>query len=185
MELILLRLHQGQIAHQCHAALNAAQQANAALQMNDQEIFWASIQNFLTAAANIAKACWGQGGSLADERADLRESLAVVDTSPLVTNTDLRNHLEHYDERLDRWYRTSARHNYADFLIAPRATTIAGMEDTDIFRHFDPQTNEVIFWGSITRFNLWLTKSHDCSQLPKLSVENPTGIRPKAGHEVD
>lgn len=146
MDLILIRVHQGQIVHQCHAGLNAAQQANSALKKNDLEVFWAAIQNLLTAAANIAKACWGAGGKLTAERQDLRESLAVADGSPLA-NTDLRNHLEHYDERLDRWYRESATRNYVDFNIGPRATAIAGADDKDIFRFFDPETNEVSFWG--------------------------------------
>jgi hypothetical protein len=88
----------------------------------------------------------GAGGKLAAERLPLRESLAIADDSALAS-TDLRNHLEHYDERLDRWYRNSARHNYADFIIGPRATTIVGLDDTDIFRFFDPETNEVVFWG--------------------------------------
>jgi hypothetical protein len=146
MDIFLLRVHQMQIMHQCHAALNSVNQANTALGKNDQEIFWASIQNLLTAAANIAKACWGQGGKLAVERTDLRESLAVTDDSPL-SNTALRNHLEHYDERLDRWYRESTNHNYIDFFIGARVTAIGGADDKDIFRFFDPTTNEVIFWG--------------------------------------
>jgi hypothetical protein len=113
MDLFLLRLHQAQILHQCHAALNAIHQANPALQANNQEVFWASIQNFLTATANISKACWGQGGRLATERAELRESLGITDDSQLAA-TDLRNHLENYDKRLDQWYAKYVRHNYAD-----------------------------------------------------------------------
>jgi len=146
MDLLLLRAHQIQIKHQCHAALNASEQANAALRARDQELFWASIQNFLTAMANISKACWGQRGRLSAERADLRNSLSIADDSPLAS-TDLRNHLEHYDERLDRWYRESVRRNYVDFVIGPRARTLAGIDERDIFRFFDPETNEVIFWG--------------------------------------
>lgn len=146
MDLFLLRMHQRQVVFQCHAALNAARQANIALVTQDQYTFWASIQNFLTAAANISKACWGSGGKLAAERLSLRRSLALADNSPLA-NTDLRNDLEHYDERLDRWYKNSARRNYADFNIGPRATAINGVDDGDIFRFFDPETSEVIFWG--------------------------------------
>lgn len=146
MDLFLLRVHQMQILHQCHAALNAAQQTDPALKAGNQEDFWASIQNLLTAAANIAKACWGAGGKLSTERADLRKSLDIADNSPLA-NTNLRNHLEHYDERLDRWYRESPSHNFVDFFIGPHATAIAGIDDKDIFRFFDPGANEIIFWG--------------------------------------
>lgn len=152
----LLRLHQLQVLHQCNAALLAIEQMNTALQVfgrEDQELLptahetlWASIQNFLTSVANIAKACWGQGGRLADARAPLRRILSIEDDSPL-SNTELRNHLEHYDERLDRWYEKSNNHFYVDYGFGPRATTIRGVPDTDVFRFFDPETNEVIFWG--------------------------------------
>jgi hypothetical protein len=149
MDTFLLRVHQQQVLHQCHAATLAINQASDALdnRRTDQEVFWAGIQNFLTAAANISKACWGAGGNRADERRPLRESLAIEDDNPL-SNTDLRNHLEHYDERLDRWYKNSEQHNYVDYLIAPAGgTALVGPADTDIFRRFDPSTGDVIFWG--------------------------------------
>lgn len=146
METMLLRLHQGQIRHQCHAALLAIQIANQGLSQNDHEIFWASIQNFLTATANISKALWGSSGRLKDARQPLRDSLAIDENNPL-SSTNLRNHLEHFDERLDRWYQTSTSHNYADFIIGPKATTVSGLTESDMFRQFDPETNEVIFWG--------------------------------------
>jgi hypothetical protein len=158
VDLPLLRVHQRQITHQCHAAINAVQEANASLAANNQEIFWASMQNFLAAAANISKACWGAGGKLATERLPLRHSLAVADDSALAS-TGLRNHLEHYDERLDRWYRNSFRRNYADFIIGPCATAIAGLDDTDIFRFFDPEAKEVIFGESIMRYSPWPMRS--------------------------
>lgn len=145
MELLLLRVHQKQITHQCYAALSAVQQANASLAAQNWENFWAAIQNFLTAVANISKAGWGPGGKLATERRPLRESLGIADNSALA-NTDLRNHLEHYDERLDRWYKNSANKNYVDFVVGPHSA-ILGFEDTDIFRFFDPEAKEVIFWG--------------------------------------
>lgn len=146
MDLFLVRVHQMQIRHQCCAALNAAEQAETALHTRDQDLFWASIQSLLTAAANISKACWGAGGKKNAEREDLRKSLGVDDGNPLASTT-LRNHLEHYDERLDRWYRESSQRIYVDFIIGPRKTTIAGVDDSDIFRFYDPGEKEVIFWG--------------------------------------
>lgn len=146
MDLMLLRLHQRQIAHQCRAALLALEIGQQGLEANDQDVFWASVQNFLTAAANISKTLWGAGGRLVDSRGPVRKSLGVTDDSPLAS-TDLRNHLEHFDERLDRWHERSERHNYADFVIGPKESTIGGLEETDMFRQFDPATGHVIFWG--------------------------------------
>jgi len=159
MELFLLRVHQRQIEHQCHAALIAAGQIDAGMNAGgvpggpgnirvrpNFEIVFGGIQNLLNAAANISKSCWGAGGKLTVERSDLRASLEITDTSPLA-NTDLRNHLEHYDERIDRWWRESERHNHVDYSIGPAARSIVGLEPRDIFRHFDPETGHIIFWG--------------------------------------
>jgi hypothetical protein len=140
----LLWLHQKQVLNQCYAARFALGQANAGLEQNNQQMFWAGIQAFATACANISKACWGQGGRLAEDRKPLRGSLRIADDSPLA-NTDLRNHLEHYDERLDHWYRTS-NGRFADYVIGP-PNEVVGMAPINIFRHFDPQTTDVIFWG--------------------------------------
>ncbi len=145
MDVALLRLHQRQIVHQCHAALLAAEQIKLGLDSANQEILWAGVQNLLAASANIAKAAWGAGGNLADVRQALRESLVIDDENP-IANVDLRNHLEHYDERLDRWYRTSERRNHADYLTGPPGM-ISGIESSDVFRHFDPDSGDVIFWG--------------------------------------
>ena len=129
-----------------NTALQVFSKEDQALLPAAHETLWAAIQKFLTSAANIAKACWGQGGRLADVRAPLRQSLSIMNDSPLA-NTDLRNHLEHYDERLDRWHQNSSNHFYVDYGFGPRETAIRGVPDSDIFRFFDPQTNEVIFWG--------------------------------------
>lgn len=148
VDLMLLRLHQRQIEHQCRAALLALDAAQQGLDANDQHVFWASVQSFLTAAANISKTLWGSGGRLAQAREGLRKSLGVPEDSPLAS-TDLRNHLEHFDERLDRWYATSDSHNFVDFAIGPKGRTVVGPDETDMFRQFDPETAEIVFWGEV------------------------------------
>jgi hypothetical protein len=145
MDTLLLRVHQRQIVHQCRSALLAADMAHGAVAGGNQDAFWSSIQNFLTATANIAKALWGAGGSRAAAREPLRLSLGVADDSALAS-TRLRNHFEHYDERLDQWFERSAGRNYVDFVIGPE-NVIAGADATDIFRWFDPDVGDVIFWG--------------------------------------
>lgn len=63
----------------------------------------------------------------------------------------MRNNFEHFDERLDRWHRESKQHNCMDLnLGAPNA--IAGIDEIDRFRMFDPGTGELWFWGE--NFNL-------------------------------
>ena len=145
MDTFLLRVFQRQVANQCFAALMAAEMAQDALNKNNQDIFWASVQNCLTAVANISKACWGQKGKYAKERELLRVSLGVDDNSPIKA-TSMRNNFEHFDERLDYWYATSPNRNHVDYMIAPPGM-VQGVADTDMFRVFDPDTADVVFWG--------------------------------------
>jgi hypothetical protein len=145
LDTFLLRIFQRQVANQCFAALMAAETAQSALNPVNQDVFWASIQNCLTAVANISKAMWGQGGKYAKERKSLRDSLGVGNNSPL-KRTSMRNNFEHFDERLDDWYATSTNRNHLDHMIGP-PSTISGVADTDMFRVFDPTTAELVFWG--------------------------------------
>ena len=63
------------------------------------------------------------------ERKELRESVEVTDKSQL-HNVGMRNNFEHFDERLDRWWNDSSRHNYTDLNVMPRAA-IKGVDDND------------------------------------------------------
>lgn len=160
METYLLRVFQAQVRLQCHGILKAAHTLQTTLVAYDAadpaqdafELFddvWIAIQNLLGAAANVQKALWGQGGSLAAQRAPLRASLDVADDSPL-REVDMRNNFEHFDDRLDTWWKTSKRHNFHDTL-GP-LDSVGGVDDIDLIRVYDPATTDLFFWGK--RFNL-------------------------------
>jgi hypothetical protein len=167
MELMLLRVFQGQIQLQCQAILVASHDFNSAMTTGDTRRAWIAIQNILTAAANISKALWGQGGKFAKERESLRDSLQVDDTSPL-RNVAMRNHFEHYDERLDRWWDKSEAHNYFDMSMMS-AGAVQGFADIDMFRVFDPETADIVFWGE--RFNVNEIVQEAARLLPIASTE--------------
>ena len=109
---------------------------------------WYPVQAFLSAVANISKALWGQRGQFAAERADLRASLGVQDSSP-IRSTTMRNNFDHFDERLDEWWKGSTNHNYVDLGFGDMTTTAtgAGIGTQDRFRSFDPATGNLVFWG--------------------------------------
>jgi len=150
MDTKLLRVFKGQILLQCQFVLYAADDINAALKQGDTQRMFYSIQNLLDAAANISKGLWGAGGSVAEQRGPVRDSIGITDASPLRLPT-MRNNFEHFDERIDRWWEGSRGHAYTDLNIMPR-TVISGLDDIDVFRWFDPQTTDVIFWSE--RFNI-------------------------------
>jgi hypothetical protein len=156
MDLMLLRTFQRQVELQCKivllAALDLQNAINAPGNSAANPQTWASIQNLLTGAANISKALWGQGNKYATEREPLRASIQVDDTSPLKPVV-MRNHFEHFDEKLDDWWRDSPGHNFVDQIVGPPNTVVVRPQvDIDIFRRFDPGTGALMFWGK--EFNL-------------------------------
>jgi len=80
----------------------------------------------------------------------------------------MRNNFEHIDERIDRWWAQSKRHNHADKIIGPRGL-VCGFDEIDTFRWFDPTSKEVIFWGQ--RFNIQTLVTEAERILPKLEAE--------------
>lgn len=171
MEIMLLRLYQHQVLLQCEFALVAAEEINAGVAQRStdsiHQIFY-GIQNLLNAAANISKALWGTRGKRDLERKPLRDSIGVTNASPL-HEVDMRNNFEHFDERLDRWWKDSPHHNYIDLNIMPRSA-IGGVDDSDVFRMFDPATTDLIFWSE--RFNIQAIVNEIQRILPQLRIES-------------
>src|ERR1035437_3525844 len=150
MDLMLLRLFQKQVLFQCEAVMFAASGINTAVENHDLKFLFYEMQNLLNATANISKALWGQGGKLYNQRIYLRESIGVSDNSPLKA-VQMRNNFEHFDERLDAWWRDSKRHNYLDFSAAAKSS-VAGLDPIDWFRVYDSSTTDLFFWSQ--EFNI-------------------------------
>jgi hypothetical protein len=170
MELMLLRVFQQQILLQCQYLLFAADDLVAAMPANgraDPDRAFFAIQNFLNAAANISKGFWGQAGSRAEERRELRESVGLADSSPL-RNVTMRNHFEHFDERLETWWKTSRNHNIIDRNFANRSF-VTGSEPVDWFRNFDPASGDLYFWSQDFNVNEIIREVQ--LLLPKLTLE--------------
>jgi hypothetical protein len=175
MELLLLRVFQRQVESQLRAVLMAGHDIDVALarlqtDMSAMDEVWFSVQNLLTAAANVSKACWGQSHkqkALAQQRKPLRESIGIKSTSP-IRRTAMRNNFDHYDERLDEWWATSKQHNHVDNIVGP-GTVVSGANPRDMFRVLDTATMEVVFWGQ--RFALRAIITEAERLLPVVSAE--------------
>jgi hypothetical protein len=147
----VLRTFQHQIKTQCEFALRANHSIEEAIKnRNGPEAFY-GIQNLLNAAANIRKALWGSSAKTSGDRKPLRESVETDDNSIFATRAAVRNHNEHFDERIDRWGEESKHKNFLDLNVGPRRG-LMGFEEIDIFRWYDPTTGEASFWGDT--FNL-------------------------------
>lgn len=152
---------------QCRLAIGAVIALNNAMQADSKnedgtqdwekfeyiqgEIF-RSIHSILTHASNISRIFWPSegGGERAAKRKErgrvLRQRVGLPDENHPLHKRTLRDHLEHFDERIDHWRETSVRKNYAQDLVGPKGM-IAGFEDTDMMRWYDPERKSFLFRG--------------------------------------
>ena len=126
-----------------------------------------TVHSFLTHISNVSRLIWppaftgktkicqckklvdGQtcGPCVARARAEfLQEVLGLTNQEHALKNRTLRDHLEHFDERLDNWQQTSVNKNYVQDYIGPKGG-IAGFDERDMMRQLDPGTGEFIFRG--------------------------------------
>ena len=145
---------------------------NEAKKAEEYDKLWLGCQMFVVGAGNVSKLLWGAGpqrAQIAATRVDLRASLQVEDDSPLYS-LDLRNHFEHFDERIDRWWRENQspdgeQPNYVDRAIGPSGAFPVGR--TEEFRVYDPSGPSIFFWGE--RYDLQPIAS-ECVKIFDLGV---------------
>jgi hypothetical protein len=104
---------------------------------------WFGVQNTIVAAGNLSKLLWGSGGQAEDDRAILRSQLEVEDDSCL-RQTELRNHFEHFDEKVSTWRIEEGGEVFIGRNIGGAA------EREEWFQHYDPSTGIVTFFGYST-----------------------------------
>jgi hypothetical protein len=110
------------------------------------EIF-RNIHSLLVHASNLSKLFWPapahgtatEKQARAERGARLRAYYGLPDVHPLKDRT-LRNHLEHFDERLDNWERQTNFGNIVKDSIGPRSYLGPGFDDADIVRFYDETT---------------------------------------------
>ena len=115
-----------------------------ALKRNDMDRIWCAAQGFLVAAANVSKLLWGSGQSEPDGRKALRQTLGVPDESPLASRT-MRNHFEHFDERLESWVESSTGMFVDSNVMSGRP--IGGVPSEAYLRNLDKRQWTLTFAG--------------------------------------
>jgi hypothetical protein len=154
MDAFIEMVYVRELRGQCESAAAAVRRMNELLRERQSLEFFREAADFLQHAACISRLLWPAPKGSAAERAratargnHLCCSLGV-DSTHVLRGRDLRDHLEHYDERIDDWAETSPNRNIVDNMIGPR-TAIGGtaIKDSDIMRLFDPATKQFIFRG--------------------------------------
>ena len=112
----------------------------------DADDVYRAVQAGMAAAANVSKMlCSKKKAARADH---LRAVFGVGDDSPIASRT-LRNHFEHFDERLDRWIDEHAeKRSIVNRNVQPMNEGIrAGVESGRVLHHYDPITRVAYFRG--------------------------------------
>jgi hypothetical protein len=83
----------------------------------------------------------------------LRDRLGV--TSPhVLQKREIRNHVEHFDERIDEWVASNEHEVFVDMTCPPGCINFPdGIEDNSRFREYDPSTTVFSFWGNSVNLN--------------------------------
>jgi hypothetical protein len=139
VELLVLRVFQMEIALQCKIVV-AADRRLESTGLVDSSVVWGELQTILVASANISKMLWG-----GKSRLELRRDLGVTEDSPL-RDRELRNDFEHFDERLESWYRMSEHGTYVGRNIGPFGS-IPRLPDVERFQHYNSETGIVSFFA--------------------------------------
>jgi hypothetical protein len=157
MNAFLELLFRDQIELQCEAIVAAAEELEAVLAEDGppwnqdwNSRVWIAVESMMGATARVSKALWGQRMNRAEQRQSLRKGLRVPDGS-VFADVAMRDHFEHFDERLERWWSEEGRDRHADRQVLPEAEWPI-TDDSNLFRQFDPETWVLFFWGD--RFNM-------------------------------
>ena len=147
MERHLVETYVRELWIQCKGVLAHVHELNIDLMGRDNYRIIRSIHGVLTHAALISKLLSPSSASeYSQQRAvQLRSLLSIADSDKILSRR-LRNHFEHYDERLDDWAQNSENHNLATYSVGG-AGMIHSLGEKEQFMRFDPATSELWFRG--------------------------------------
>ena len=135
----------GEIVKQTKIAKRADERLQANNDNFDELEVWCSIQSILVAAGNVSKILWPSRKSSAARGEKLR-SLLDIDKCNILSDRKLRNHFEHYDERIEDWFEKSRSLGYIDSRIDPLQSNFSN-NNTNIHRIYNPLTQTLTFRG--------------------------------------
>jgi len=134
----------GEIVLQSKIAELAAKRLSVSKDNLDQIEVWSSIQSILVAAGNVSKILWPQKAY--EARGERLRELLKVDDSNILSDRKFRNHFEHYDERIEDWFKKQSSAVYSDLAVDP-FKSIWGNVPTNQHRAYGPLTHTLTFRG--------------------------------------
>lgn len=132
----------GEIALQAKLAAMAGENLSSS---STSVEYWSAIQSILSASANVSKILWPPAKERKNRGEYLRK-LLNVEKEHLLSNRDIRNSFEHYDERIEDWFEEHDTGVYCDLALE---TSVPGLLNPTKFSHrsYDQYTHELKFRG--------------------------------------
>ena len=154
MDAYLLRIFLEQVKDDCERGLLAIHQLNDALRSDQKGDPFGPAQSFIHHAAAVSRIFWPPkninkpASKRSKHRGETLMALLLIDNNHGLRSRTLRDHFEHFDERLDEWAERSKNRNMIKQLIGPRSAVAgASIADGDIIHHYDPETKMYAFRG--------------------------------------
>jgi hypothetical protein len=132
----------GEIALQSKIAQRAAERLDASYTNFDHIELSCSIQSILVAAGNVSKILWPNVKY--KTRGERLRQMLKVENGSILCSRKFRNHFEHYDERIDEWFKDNSSAVYTDSAMNPSLRS--GLPPTD-HRGYNSFNNTLVFRG--------------------------------------
>jgi hypothetical protein len=159
MDAFLQEIYLGQVKDECEQCFRAIAAMNAIIERGGQGDFFQHALDLVHHAASISRIFWPPGGrnknstKRAHRRGQFLRDLLALSSGHSIQDRTLRDHFEHFDERLDAWAESSRYRNIVQRFIGPRSAFGGNaIEDGDIIHHYDPGTRIFCFRGE--RFDI-------------------------------
>ncbi|WP_293367808.1 hypothetical protein [Nevskia sp.] len=154
MDEFLQSIYLEQVKQECEACFFAIRAFNAAVNSRGTDDPFVHAMALVHRAAAVSRVFWPPGAKdkrlrqRSQRRGDLLRNLLGVTPNHAIQSRTLRDHFEHFDERLDDWAERSKNRNIVKQLLGPRSA-IGGdaIEDADIIHNYDPATKVYAFRG--------------------------------------
>src|SRR5690606_19682947 len=137
-----------EIALQAKIAKRAADRLIETHDTFDKIEVWCSIQSILVAAGNVSKILWPSSKKYKQRGERLRQMLKVENDNP-ISDRKFRNHFEHYDERVEDWFKNSPSAVYIDQAMNPSLQS----RNLNTHRGYNSVNNTLVFRGELLDLN--------------------------------
>ena len=147
MEQRVIELFCMEIKKQCSFSITAFKDIDIYLKKSDVERVWYSIHAFLTATANISKIFWPNQRDGREKSAEELRKYLNIDNTSAFHNRTLRNHFEHFDDRLEQWALSNKTPFIDSNISGINQPLIGNSNNRESVRFYDPKTHIVYFMG--------------------------------------